>query len=410
MADHLHYQIEGEDVILDVEATVPPPLFGSLTGHRWLDKYQSLPLSKKDRQRLRNTALDGVLTLARTFLAGALVSLIAHGEAGLVAAALLSEDVRRNAYKERHVQDREREDLEAAVQDLTHMVLLAPMGFPAKAYLPVWRELLPEAAAVAVPPAVQVFVVVPALDAAQDHVRAFQQTLLGFEMFAAKFPGPAYRTWPTGLVLEDLRRTRMLEITAGMTSSEKMQSAERPRLVVECFAGKAPFTAAVARLGFTVKAFEKYPFGRSGDALPEGDLGSAYNQTQICDDIRQGRAFHVHLAPDCGTFGPLSNLNGSTRTAEQPQGDGTLESERLGNKTMAIALWIIFLCLIYGVSFGYEHPRRSKSFKLCFFLWLLSLVGIIFVYEYDGCAWGHRPSDYHPSHGDVRTQKASIPW
>ena len=85
--------------------------------------------------------------------------------------------------------------------------------------------------------------------------------------------------------------------------------------VVECFAGSAALSAANARMGFSVRAFEKQPAGIVGP-LPEGDLGSPQNQKVLADGIRNNTIYHLHFAPECSSFGPLANLFGTTRTEE----------------------------------------------------------------------------------------------
>ena len=119
--------------------------------------------------------------------------------------------------------------------------------------------------------------------------------------------------------------TLPVDIVSGMPDSVL------PKMVIEAFCGQAPLTAACARLGFTVRAYEKYPDGKKGEALSEGDLGHELNQKAIEEDIKQGRVYHTHLAPDCGTFGPMSNMNGTTRTSEHPEGDGAKDYEKAGN-------------------------------------------------------------------------------
>ena len=53
-----------------------------------------------------------------------------------------------------------------------------------------------------------------------------------------------------------------MKISAGPAPEELAKE------VVECFAGAAVLSAACARLGFSVRAFEKQPAGRVGP-LPE---------------------------------------------------------------------------------------------------------------------------------------------
>ena len=359
-----------------------------------------MPVPKKDRQRMRLTALDGVLNLARLVVTASLTALVCHGEAGFVCAALLSEEGRRAAYKERHVAEKEVSTLEAALQGLRHVVLISPLGHPVKQYGNLFRDYLPEASVIASAHHTKVVVVVPVKDSAQEAVRQFGRTLLNAELYDYEFHGPAYRTCPKHLVLDVKLKPKDVIITAGAKMSYLSKR------VFECFAGLAGLTAEMARLGFECRAYEKYPQAQLG-TVEEGDLSRPENLNFVANAIRKKEVYHLHLSPDCSSFSPLQNLNGTTRTAERPQGDGTRPEEVLGNLTMAIACWLILLCLIHGVSFGYEHPRRSRCWWLPFFVWLLTLKGIVSSEDYDGCAWGHRPKDWHPSQGDIRVQKSS---
>ena len=63
---------------------------------------------------------------------------------------------------------------------------------------------------------------------------------------------------------------------------------------------------------------------------------------------------------------------------------------------------------MHGVSFGFEHPKRARTWKFRFFIALANLTGMVFLFKYDGCAWGARASDWHPNDGDVRIEKGSV--
>ena len=99
----------------------------------------------------------------------------------------------------------------------------------------------------------------------------------------------------------------------------------------------------------------------------------------------------LHLAPDCRKLCVTQNLNGATRTAELPQGSSDDPSEVEANRLMALSMWLILLCLIYGVRFGFEHPMHSRGFQFKLMLWLLGLVahGLIFAVDYvrQLCSW-----------------------
>jgi hypothetical protein len=70
--------------------------------------------------------------MVRAVAQNALAAVVAHSEAGVVLAASLSLLVRSAAYKERFAAERESLELEACFAWLTHVVLVSPMGFPAR--------------------------------------------------------------------------------------------------------------------------------------------------------------------------------------------------------------------------------------------------------------------------------------
>ncbi|CAE8623312.1 unnamed protein product, partial [Polarella glacialis] len=255
------YEIAGKTVTLRTEVVVTPPVREPIAGaRRWLQKYQSPPLSKKDRYRMRLTALDAVLALARVLVSGALTALVTHGEAGLIAAAMFSADVRASAYKERHVSIKESKEIEEHLAYMTQVVFIAPLGHPVKTYLALWRDFLPEACIIALHGRTVLIVVVPVRDAAQEAVRAFHKTLLGSICFDLQLAGPAYRTVPTNLTLPDLVQPKHSGQGAALSLELVLENPKHhdfPKLVAEAFTGQAGLTAQLARLGFGVKAFEK---------------------------------------------------------------------------------------------------------------------------------------------------------
>ncbi len=69
--------------------------------------------------------------------------------------------------------------------------------------------------------------------------------------------------------------------------------------------------------------------------------------------------YHVHLTPDASSFCVQFNPSHTTRTQERPQGTEEIESEVCGNCSLAVAIWIIWLCLRHGV-----YPLSAETFVL----------------------------------------------
>ncbi|CAE8584544.1 unnamed protein product [Polarella glacialis] len=392
------YAITGDNITIKAEIIVDPQIVCPLGTKRWLESYTGPPWAKKDRRRARLTVFDGMLTALRVVRDQSLTGVIAHGEGALVATALLSEELRAAAFKERHVNNEEAASLIEAYDGITHFILIAPQGFPQKSDLAFFRDHVPEVSCIVVPPDKQVVAIIPVKDPATDPSKIVAGFVQGCETFELEWKSPAYKNIPAPFKLPVARPVAPLRKASAV--------ADKPKTFVEAFAGSAVLCREFLRIGFTGRAFERYPLG-TGDHIADGDLSTIENQSLLKRLLLAGKIFHLHLAPDCKTFGPLNNYNpNATRTMECPQGTGGNENENEGNRGVSIAIWLMCLALAAGVFFGFEHPIRSKVWKLPFFIWLMSS-GFVLVIEYDGCAWGLRPHNWHPELGDIRVQKGS---
>ena len=74
----------------------------------------------------------------------ALLSIVGHGEGAIVLMATLCEECRQAAYRERRASEAETLELESALLGLTHVVLIHPHAHPARSYMPLLREYVPE--------------------------------------------------------------------------------------------------------------------------------------------------------------------------------------------------------------------------------------------------------------------------
>ena len=128
---------------------------------------------------------------------------------------------------------------------------------------------------------------------------------------------------------------------------------------------------------------------------------------EIAGPLRDGSVYQIHSSLDCSSWGQLMSLNPHSRNKERRAGDGILENEKQGNISMAHAIHYTCLCLMLGVFFSIETPKLSRAWHLPFFVWLFTLRSI-YVIEIDQCAFGKRPSDWHPDSGDVRVRKPTL--
>ena len=155
------------------------------------------------------------------------------------------------------------------------------------------------------------------------------------------------------------------------------------------------------RHGFTARAYEVE------DNPTGGDITNADTLIEIGEAIKKGLVYFVHISVPCQTWTTFQNMNHTTRTKANPGGDGSLQREVHANVCMSSALWLVGLCLTHGVFFGFEHPITSRIWDLSVILLFKAIEGV-FTVQLDFCAWCMRPSDWLPSHGDVRVKRGVI--
>ncbi len=349
------FRVLGKKVALEVCHVLQPQVVTPRLSRRWLEPYTPPPRNKQVVRRFRLTVLDGVLAVCRRLRDGYLTDVIAIGEGCWVTAAALSADVRQAAYKERHVGEAERLELETTLTNLQHAILITPVTFPVRSYLPLLREYVPEIVCVVPPPKCNVLVVLPSHDASSSSGLECSRWILGSITETITLTGPAYRTNPVSPL-----PLYQLHVPSGSTGLVKAGPEKPPTLCAEAWAGSAGISQQLARLGFTVRAYENCPTDIA-EHLPEGDISRPENQQELARLIMDRKLFSLHVAVDCRSWGTFQNLNKTTRTRDKPQGDGTSQTEEAGNQGMAIAVWLIVLCVTYGVFFSFEHPRPSRA-------------------------------------------------
>lgn len=134
----------------------------------------------------------------------------------------------------------------------------------------------------------------------------------------------------------------------------------------EIFAGTARLTRAHEQLGI--------PMLQAVDIL--------YGLDALCRTIdkklRSGLADWIWLAPPCGTFSPLRNLDfgGPLRPKGNPRGDESNPEVRWGNILWLRAIALANLCHSLGIYFFLEHPLNSKAWQLAETQALLNKCGV----------------------------------
>ena len=156
-----------------------PHFVGDDLSRRWLSPYVAPPRNKTVRKDCRHALLDGVLAALRCARDASLRSFLGHGEGGLIAAALLSAEIREAAFRERRVQETEAIELETVAASLQYVLLLAPHAFPIRTYAGMLREYVPEIVSIIPPDGVRVHVVVPSKESTSAPSLDVAASLLG---------------------------------------------------------------------------------------------------------------------------------------------------------------------------------------------------------------------------------------
>ena len=122
----------------------------------------------------------------------------------------------------------------------------------------------------------------------------------------------------------------------------------------EIFAGTGKLTAAHVWMG--VAMLPPVELANGLDAMGEW----------VEDRIRSGDVAWVWLAPPCGSFSPLRNLDrgGPLRPRGCPEGDENVPEVLLGNTLWRRAIYLAEVCYSMGIPFFIEHPLLSKAWQM----------------------------------------------
>ena len=126
--------------------------------------------------------------------------------------------------------------------------------------------------------------------------------------------------------------------------------------------------------------------------------------------IRLKQVSWVWLAPPCGSFSPLRNLDigGPLRPKGRPEGDEGVPEVALGNKLWRRAIELATLCWSLGIYFFIEHPRGSKAWLLWEIQCLMQRVGVK-LYEVDWCMYDDDDRVGDANHKPTRIM-TTAPW
>lgn len=129
----------------------------------------------------------------------------------------------------------------------------------------------------------------------------------------------------------------------------------------EIFAGSAHLTKTFKARGiFQVEPpFEilhKGEYNKDGDILDDKTFNS------LCAAACAPRQYW-HFGFPCGSFSLMQNMNGSSRSKDNPLGDGTIPREVKGNEIMHRAIYLCQLLHQHGSFFALENPLTSYAWR-----------------------------------------------
>ena len=116
------------------------------------------------------------------------------------------------------------------------------------------------------------------------------------------------------------------------------------------------------------------------------DLTDDRTYQRLCQDAKRPKQIW-HFGLPCGSFSLMQNMNGGTRSASCPEGNGTLERELVGN---LLAVRTFELCSILhanGSFFTIENPLTSHVWNLKRLRQLVAETRAEFV-KFDQCMYG----------------------
>jgi len=177
----------------------------------------------------------------------------------------------------------------------------------------------------------------------------------------------------------------------GSKNNKPCDSSEtsQDRIFREIFSGCGKLTR-------TFRASKNWNVKRPLEAFPRGKYDTSQDIltdtvfSQLCIDaccISEGRQ-HWHFGLPCSSFSIINlNMNGGTRNSDTPNGNGSLERERVGNTLLERTLKLIKLLSQSGHTWTLENPGTSFVFRMPKVVRLLKRQSVSSV-KFDQCMFG----------------------
>ena len=130
---------------------------------------------------------------------------------------------------------------------------------------------------------------------------------------------------------------------------------------------------------------------QNGKPSQKHDIMNDSTFNQLIEDAKKPRQIW-HFGMPCGSFSLMQNMNKGTRNASKPEGDGSLERERVGNEIANRTCYLCRILLEHGSFFTIENPKTSWAWHLISLRALKQLTGVNEVL-FDQCRYGLKIPD-----------------
>ena len=167
----------------------------------------------------------------------------------------------------------------------------------------------------------------------------------------------------------------------------------------EVFAGKARLSAAMKKV-LGVRVLKPIDYLKKGKIDPSQDIlnDECFNQLKL-DAQEPDQLWHFGLP--CCSFSVLQHSNGGTRRRNLPQGNDSLERERLGNEILRRTMCLIDILESHGNWWTLEHPDSSYAWWMPSLRNKLTNPHVLYTIL-DQCAYGLRLKDNNDMYGPCK--------
>ena len=167
----------------------------------------------------------------------------------------------------------------------------------------------------------------------------------------------------------------------------------------EYYSGVGGLSRAMRRKGFQTIEFDAYASGTFDPALDLAD--PRVIEVQI-EDAKAGKILGAHFGFVCSSWSRMMHtFNGGTRSFDQPYGDGSRETEDVGNRQVREGMRFIRVLLELGIPITVENPHDSM-------IWHSDEMRELEAHSdtnsvvFDQCMYSLRPPDFDPKDNDDR--------